>query len=208
METDLTEKAVDGRRARGDRTRQAVLAHAVRIAGCDGLEALSFGRVALAAGAPKSTLQTLFKDREALQIQVLDAGAAAFAEGLRVRLAPAGTPLQRLRALCVAWFDLIEGCETPGGCLVTAAAAEFRCRDGALAEQAAMHQARWRDAVTAAVQAAKDAGELRGDIDVSQLVFEILAFQGAANLVAGHVEAPELAHARRAVESLLARAAS
>lgn len=208
MDSDLSDKAVDGRRARGDRTRQAVLAQAVRIAGCEGLEALSFGRVALAAGAPKSTLQTLFKDREALQIQVLDAGAAAFAEGLRARLATNGTPMERLQALCAAWFDLIGACETPGGCLVTAAAAEFRCREGVLAEHAARHQARWRDAVAGAAEAAKAAGGLRGDVDIEQLVFEILAFQGAANLTAGQAEAPALAHARRAVEALLARAAA
>ena len=199
--------STDGRRARGDRTRQAVLAQAVRIAGCEGLEALSFGRVALAAGAPKSTLQTLFKDREALQIQVLDAGAAAFAEGLRARLTGEGAPLARLKALCAAWFDLIATCETPGGCLVTAASAEFRCREGALAAHAAQHQGRWRHAVTQAVRAAVGSGELRAGLDVEQLVFEILAYQGAANLVAGQQDAPELAHARRAIEAALARAA-
>jgi len=201
-------KAVDGRRLRGDRTRQAVLAQAVRIAGCEGLEALSFGRVALAAGAPKSTLQTLFKDREGLQAQVLDAGAAAFADDLRARLVASGSSLERLRRLCAAWFDLVETCETPGGCLVTAAAAEFRCREGPLAGRVAEHQARWRQAVTDAVEAARADGALRPGLDVEQLVFEILAFQGAANLAAGRIGAPELLHARRAVEALLVRAAA
>ncbi|MGA0602236.1 TetR/AcrR family transcriptional regulator [Caulobacter sp. KR2-114] len=199
---------VDGRRLRGDRTRQTVLAHAVRIAGCEGLESLSFGRVALAAGVPKSTLQTLFKDRDGLQSQVLDAGAEAFAAGLRARLGGDGPALHRLRHLCAAWFDLVEACETPGGCLVTAAAAEFRCREGPLATKVAEHQARWRQAVTQAVAAARAEGALRADLDVDQLVFEILAFQGAANLVAGRAGALDLVHARRAVEALLTRAAA
>jgi hypothetical protein len=51
-------------------------------------------------------------------------------------------------------------------------------------------------------------GELRAGLDVEQLVFEILAYQGAANLVAGQQDAPELAHARRAIDAALARAAA
>ena len=76
----------DGRRARGDRTRQAVLKHAIEITAAEGLEGLTFGRVAQAAGVPKSTLQVLFKDRESLQLQTLAAAADEFAVGIRERL--------------------------------------------------------------------------------------------------------------------------
>ena len=171
----------DGRRVRGDRTRQAVLDQAVRIASVEGLEGLTFGRVAEAAGVPKSTLQALFKDREALQSQTLSAGAEAFAAGIRARLPKNANAFENLVALCHAWFDLIRDSELPGGCLVTAATTEYRARPGTLQALVAMHRDRWRAALLASAQAAQREGALRDDLDLDQLVFEILAFQGLAN---------------------------
>lgn len=193
----------DGRRARGDRKRQVVFAHALAIAATDGLEGLTLGRVALAAGVPKSTLQTLFGDREGLQIQVLEFGAEAFAEALRRRLPDAQGAFGRLSTLCDAWFDLVGGCELPGGCPVTAATGEFRARDGRVAQVVAEHRERWRSALLGAVNVALAEKELAPEVDAEQLVFEILAFQGAANLAAGKAGDANFMRAWRAVQSLL-----
>jgi AcrR family transcriptional regulator len=196
----------DGRRARGDRTRSAVLTHALEIARVEGLEALSFGRVALAAGVPKSTLQSLFGEREAFQAQVLEFGAADFEDGVRRRIPENVTPFGRLEALCEAWFALVGGGEAPGGCLITAAAAEFRTRQGPIAELVARYRERWRGALLEAANAAQSHGELDASADVDQLVFEILAIQGAANLTAGRPDNPDFERARRAVHQALRRA--
>jgi hypothetical protein len=51
----LVEPAVDGRRARGEKTRDAILARAVQIASQDGLEGLSIGRLATDLGVSKPT---------------------------------------------------------------------------------------------------------------------------------------------------------
>jgi AcrR family transcriptional regulator len=196
----------DGRRLRGERTRQVVLNEAIRIASVEGLEGLTFGRVAQAAGMPKSTLQALFKDREALQSQTLSAGAEAFAHGIRARLPKNANAFENLVALCHAWFDLVSDGELPGGCLVTAATAEYRARPGSIQTLVAEHRDRWRAALFASAQAAQKEGTLRGDLDLDQLVFEILAFQGSANANAVELAANELSRARHSVDSLLERA--
>jgi AcrR family transcriptional regulator len=198
----------DGRRLRGDRTRQLVLAQAIRIAASEGLEGITFGRVAQAAGVPKSTLQVLFKDRETLQAQTLTAGAEAFAAEIRKRLPVDPDALERLQTLCDAWFDLVGAGARPGGCMVTAAAAEYRARPGVLQALALEHRERWRSVLLSAATAAQRAGALRADVDLEQLVFEILAFQGAANIRAGALDATESERARRAVKALIERSRS
>jgi AcrR family transcriptional regulator len=196
----------DGRRLRGERTRQTVLNHAVRIASVEGLEGLTFGRVAQAAGVPKSTLQALFKDREALQAQTLSMGADAFVAGIAARLPKSVNAFEHLVALCHAWFDLVGDSELPGGCLVTAATAEYRARPGALQILVATHRDRWRTTLLASAQAAQREGVLRDDLDLDQLVFEILAFQGSANASTIEPAANDLHRARRSVDSLLEQA--
>src|SRR5919197_4349625 len=142
QETSVSVPKPDVRRVRGDRTRQAVLSQAVRIAAMEGLEGLTFGRVALSAGVPKSTLQVIFRDREALQIQTLSAGADAFAACIRERLPSGIGTFDHLKALCEAWFDFVGDGAVPGGCLVTAATAEYRARPGTIQKLVAEHRDR------------------------------------------------------------------
>lgn len=191
---------------RGDRTRKRVLDQAVAIAATDGIEGLTFGKVAAAAHVPKSTLQVVFKDRQGLQLQTLSAGAEIFANGIRARLKPDPTAFGRLRGLCEAWFDQVAQTGLPGGCLVTAAAVEYRGKQGAIRASIDTYRQRWRDHLHLAAQAARDAGELRVDVDLQQLVFEIMALQAAANISLGERSAPDFTRARRAMESLLRRA--
>lgn len=196
----------DGRRLRGEQTRRRVLDFAVTIANAEGLEGLTFGKVAAAAAAPKSTLQVLFKDREGLQLQTLEAGADVFAAGIRARLKGDVGPFGRLRDLCEAWFDLVSDTALPGGCLVTAATTEYRARPGAIRALIEVHRGRWRDHLRQAARAAQEAGELRPEIDLEQLVFQILAFQAAANFSLDEGACEDFARARRGVEALLAQA--
>jgi AcrR family transcriptional regulator len=196
----IKEQKPDGRRLRGDRNRAAILNHSMRIAGVEGLDGLTFGRVALAAALPKSTLAALFKDREELQLQTLRFGAEAFADALRARLRSRSGSLGRLRALCDAWFELLEEDQFPGGCLVTAVSAEYRARPGAIQQLVAEYQQTWERTLFHAAQEARETGGLAHSVDLKQLTFEILAFQGAA-----HVNAANRRRAGRAIDSLLDR---
>src|SRR5919107_5963527 len=71
--------AEDGRKARGDRTRRAILTSAVNVASVEGLEGLSIGRLATELEMSKSGLFAHFGSKEELQISTVRAAAAIFA---------------------------------------------------------------------------------------------------------------------------------
>jgi AcrR family transcriptional regulator len=191
----------DGRRVRGDLKRAAILSEAIQIASSEGLEGLTLGRVAAAAGVPKSSLQVLFKDRETLQISTLEAGALRFEQELMKKLPASTEPLKYLRALTKAWFELVE--LRHGGCLVTASTSEFRVRPGVLRELVLVHRKRWRSVLLKAIRAAKSAGTILPNVDPEDLVFQIIAFQAAANAAILDDGAQDFRRARRSVKQLL-----
>src|SRR6478752_5942652 len=61
----------DGRRARGMRSRRAVLERSVQLASRDGLEGLTIGALAADLGVHKSSVHALFGSKEELQLATL-----------------------------------------------------------------------------------------------------------------------------------------
>lgn len=196
----------DGRKRRGAASRETALASAIAIAEVEGLEGLSFGRVAREAAMPKSSLQVLFGDRETLQIQTLTSSVDAFASQVRAALAASRIPPSRpLARLCDAWFSTVEGGNCRGGCLLTASVTEYRGRQGAIPAAVQASQTRWSDAMHRAAADAVAAGELAPSSDLDQLVFELLAFQAAANVAAGSGDRLGLQRARDAALARIGR---
>ena len=70
----------DGRRARGDRSRRAVLDTAVQAASVEGLDALSFGGLAAQAPVNKSGIAGLFGSKEGLQLAVVEHARQTFVD--------------------------------------------------------------------------------------------------------------------------------
>lgn len=186
----------DGRRARGDRTRELVLDSAMQIASSEGLEHLTIGRVATAAGVPKSTVQVLYRTRETLQLAALEAGVRRFAEALSSRLPKGGDGRSRLSALVAAWFEIVSSQVLPGGCLVTATAAELKNRPGVILDAAMSHRSRWTATLLEAVRLGREDGSLASEVDPDQLVFEITALLSIANVSTCMPETGDFARAR------------
>jgi len=198
----------DGRRARGDRARASLLQQAVQIASIDGLEGLTLGRLALAAGVGKSNVSVLFGNKERVQAETLDAAVALFAERVIKPSLAKASPLARLRTLCDAWFDYVEQRVLPGGCFVTATANEYRTRPCALQDQVQRHRANWQALLERLAVEAKRAGEMRSDVDAQQLVFELTAFQMSANMATLMGDDALFARARRSTRRRIAAAAA
>jgi AcrR family transcriptional regulator len=204
MGTDIMN--IDGRRPRGAASREAALTSAVRIAEKEGLEGLSFGRVAGDAGMAKSSLQVLFGDRERLQLQTLAASIEAFAALVARRVTASRIPpSQPLLRLCESWFDVISNDDCTGGCLLTAALSEYRGREGAVPAAIRAGQDRWVAALRGVAAAAIRSGEIASSADIDQLVFELQAFQGAANVAAAVNDLDGLERARRASRERIER---
>ncbi|QDC03312.1 TetR/AcrR family transcriptional regulator [Mesorhizobium sp. 8] len=189
---------VDRRRLRGERARASILEHAIAIASTDGLEGLSIGRVAADAGVAKGNIQVLFGDKESLQLATLENAVELYQ---RVVLDPAmalATPAVRLEAVITAWFDFVEKRVLPGGCFLNAISSEYRARPGRIRDRINEHRAAIRDRFATLLRLGQEAGEFRKELDIDQLVFELVAFQAAANVAALMGDTDEFTLARSA----------
>ena len=78
MSESIAVEGVDGRRARGDASRRAVLTYATDLVSVEGLDGLSIGRLAEASGHSKSSIAGLFQNKAGLQLATVDAGRTVF----------------------------------------------------------------------------------------------------------------------------------
>jgi AcrR family transcriptional regulator len=168
------------RRPRGLTTRRAILRKAVDLASLEGLEGLTIGGLASTLRISKSGLFAHFGSKEDLQCAVVDEARDVFVEKV-VRPAFKFRGLARLRALCQNW--LLYGKEKvfPGGCFFSAASLEFDDRPGRVRDQIVELMKKWLGNLEQAARDAQSAGEIRKDVDVRQLAFEIQALAMGAN---------------------------
>ena len=160
--------------SKGAATRESILDHAYAIACSTGLEGLSIGVLAHAVGMSKSGVFAHFGSREDLQLAVLDDAGQRFVAHVFHPAMRQPRGLARLRTILEQWFDWVRH-EDDGGCLFLAAVSEYDDRPGPQRDRLLQQDRQWRQALAHAVTLAVDAGELRADTDVEQLVFEIYA---------------------------------
>lgn len=175
------EAPIDGRRARGMRSRAAVLERSVQLASRDGLEGLTIGALAAALGAHKSSVYVSFGSKEELQLATLECAreiliAQVVAPALGVE---AGLP--RLLALGDAWCDYLSADVFEGGCFLCAASAEMDGRPGAVRDAVAAVMREWLTVLATNVKAAVSAGELLDEVEPGALAFQLNALGMAAN---------------------------
>ncbi|TLF82520.1 TetR/AcrR family transcriptional regulator [Nocardia cyriacigeorgica] len=196
-------EAVDLRLQRGARSRQAVTSRAVDIASQDGLDVLSFGRLAADLGMSKAGIQTLFRTKEALQLATVQVAQEAFTEAV-VRPAqdsPAG--LARLRTLVDRWIDYAAQPLFPGGCFWGANLPIFDSRPGPVRDALLAQQRAWRTTLAMQFERAAAAGEV-ACIDPEIAAFQVSAVLNAVNLALRLGEEDSVNMARRVIDRLLA----
>jgi AcrR family transcriptional regulator len=171
----------DGRRARGLRSRTAILKLSVQIASREGLEGLTIGGLARKLGVPKSSVFALFGSKEELQL-------ATLAEARRILIAqvvspamPAAEGAERLTALGDAWCDYLTADVFAGGCFLCAASAEMDGRPGPLRDAIAAVMSEWLAVLRANINAAVSSGEFDAAVDASAMAFRLNALGMAAN---------------------------
>jgi AcrR family transcriptional regulator len=171
-----TPARIDGRRARGDSTRRAILRRAMQIASVDGLDRLSLAGLAADLDMSKSGLFAHFGSKEELQLSTLRAARRVFSD-LAVEPAQAKPEgIERLAALTGSWLDYIDTEAFEGGCLFMQAAAEFDARPGPVRDLVAESMGLWLAVLADQVRIAIARGELVADTDPEQLAWELHAF--------------------------------
>jgi AcrR family transcriptional regulator len=166
---------------KGQRTRRAVLDLAAGLATEEGLEPLSIGRLADAAGMSKSGLFAHFGSKEELQIATVDHAGSIFVREViePARAAPQGLP--RVWALCERMIDYSERQVFPGGCFFASASFEFKRRPGPVRDRIQEMLRSWHSYLEHAVERAQEAGELEAGLSAREIAFELDAYAQAAN---------------------------
>ena len=165
----------DGRLARGERTRLAVLDVAVSLASVDGLEAMSLARLAHATEVSKSGLFAHWPDKEALQLAVVGHAVRIWTEHVVTPAFAAPRGVRRLWALHERRMEFYANGVLPGGCFFVATQAEFDDRPGPVRDALAAAINDWLSLLKTVAAQAVELGELRPDTDVGQVAFEIEA---------------------------------
>ncbi|WP_328392805.1 TetR/AcrR family transcriptional regulator [Nocardia sp. NBC_00416] len=197
-----TAQSGDRRRERGTRSRRIISRHAVDIASLDGLDGLSFGRLADDLDISKAGIQTLFRTKEALQLATVEAAGEAFAEAVvaPVRSVPEGAP--RIRALVEQWIAYAAQPLFPGGCFWGANLPEFDSRPGPVRDALQRQRDVWLGTLTRQFERA--AADRRFDDDEIDLaVFQIDAVLNAANIALRLGDSESTRKVHRVVDGLL-----
>lgn len=198
-----------GRRSDGERTRNAILREAGRLATVEGIGGLSIARLAQAVGISKSGLFAHFDSKEELQIATIEMARSVFTEEVVDPALTSPTGLERVKALGEHFLLYVEGGLYPGGCFFASVAAEMAMRPGPVRDGAVQVQEEFIGQLERAVRDAQGEGAIDTHEDAAQLAFEMGGFLSLANAqfsVSGR-SAP-IEHARRALKGRLAAAAN
>lgn len=192
--------------AKGEETRQAILARAFELSTVIGVSGLSIGRLAEATGLSKSGLFAHFGSKEALEIAVVGEASRQFVQDVMVPALRESRGVPRIRALFDRW--LAWGIR-PGGCFFIGASAELDDRPGAPRDALVQSCKDWIDELTKAAQIAMREGHFHADVDAAQFAFDEYGIMLATHTFHRFLRDPEaLDRARQAFDRLLATALS
>lgn len=166
----------DGRIARGERTRAAVLDSAIVLATEAGLDGLSLGQLAERLGVSKSGLFAHWRSKEELQLATIERARESFKELVVAETMKVPPGIRRLWRLHEARLVYITAEDLPGGCFFANAQFEYNAKPGPVRDRLAEVLREWLALIERLTFEAIAAGELPADFDARQLAFEINAF--------------------------------
>ncbi|HEY9597485.1 MAG TPA: TetR/AcrR family transcriptional regulator [Cyanophyceae cyanobacterium] len=194
------------RRSKGQTSRETILLTATKLATIKGLSGLSLGDLAAEVGMSKSGLYAHFKDKEELELAMIETAAVIFDQEVLQPAMNAHGGTERLRVVVDAYLSHLERKVFPGGCFFAAVAAELDTRPGLARDRVFKVVDGWLSLLRQCILEAQEIGEIDSFADVDQAVFEIEAMLLAGNFL--FVMTNNLIHlsqARQGMENVLAR---
>jgi AcrR family transcriptional regulator len=206
--TDTSEPPTRKRRSDGERSRNAILREAARLATVEGINGLSISRLADAVGMSKSGLFAHFGSKEELQLATVEAAGVVFTDEVLTPAMAAPSGHDRVRQLVERFLDHVAGEVYPGGCFFASVAAELDTQSGPVRDRVMEVEEDFLARLVAAIRDAQDEGAINPADDPEQLAFELNAYMLLANLQwVMSKDATPIRRARVALDRLLTAAA-
>jgi AcrR family transcriptional regulator len=199
----MTDTQLRRRTHHGEKSRNAILREAARLATIEGIEGLSISRLADAVGMSKSGLFAHFGSKQELQLATIETANELFDAQVVEPATRGSTGLERLRRLLANYLEYVEADTYPGGCFFASVAAEMDTHPGPVRDRALGFLDGWLARIGQFVREAQAEGAIDASADPEQLVFELESYVLLANMlyVAGQPAAIE--RARRAIDRRL-----
>lgn len=166
---------------KGQKTHQAILNAAMRLATIEGLEGISIGSLANYIGMSKSGLFAHFGSKEGLQLSIIDAARKVFYKEVILQARETETGLVRFWSFCDNWLSYLERKVFPGGCFFISASVEFDSKEGPVRDKIAYAMNAWQNTLKRELERAQLKNQLLSKVDTFQLSFEIIALVIGAN---------------------------
>lgn len=165
---------------KGDTTKESILKSAFDLASVLGLEALTIGKLAEAAGLSKSGLFGHFQSKENLQVMVLEYSAHYYTDKVIRPALEKNRGVPRIRAIVDQWIKWTE-VTVKGGCPILTAAIEFDDRPGVVQDKVQELLKAQTKFLEKAADIAREEGHFKKDLNSKQFAFEfyslMVAFQ-------------------------------
>lgn len=194
---------IDGRLARGERTRTAVLDRALLLATSEGLDGLSLGQLAETLGISKAGLFAHWRSKESLQLAVIEHARAQWTDEVIKPAWKAPRGVRRLWAVHDRRLAFYEGEALPGRCFFSNANFEFNARPGVIRDRLAVQLRDWMTFLTSLTTDARDLGDLRPVFDPAALAYEVESLGVCAVMQAPVLGPVAFTHARNALRGHL-----
>lgn len=178
----MTVVTTDGRRARGERSRRAILEAAASLSSVEGLEGLSLSRLAAHLDMSKSGLYAHFESKEELQLAVIDMAGEMYGRDVMAVAARQEPGIAQILGFADTFLDYVRSGPFPGGCFFIASFLDPANLRPAVKESLAAMQRRLLDFMAENAQVAKEKGHLPEDVDPSELAFEVDAILVGADV--------------------------
>ena len=157
----------------GERTRQTILAGAMKIAAREGLAAVTIGRLAKELRMSKSGLISHFGSKHALELATLETARRVFADAVTRPAQAKRGGIERVWSVCDFWLQHIEQRLFAGPYFFTGTFLEHVDQRGPIAEAVTAIAQEWFNALRKAVEEAQEKGEINPKAGPKQVTWEL-----------------------------------
>lgn len=169
--------------SKGAQTKQFVIEQAAALFNQRGYEAASVSELMEATGLQKGGIYRHFESKQELALAAFEYAVAQMGERFRLELEKRTSPLEKLRGIIYVYSQIPADPPVPGGCPVLNASVEADDGDPELLGAARRAMDRLRKLIVSLAAEAQECGELRADLDPSEVAEVLVAgVEGAVML--------------------------